>query len=130
VATGLLVWDLWLRLRHPRHVPAGDGTRPVADPSIFGWIQTGAGISAAPIAYEIDGREYVAVASEGNFLFWHTAWRHFSRFRAAEALNPMPRFGPRAACGGLLSAVLILRAHGADSIAWMHADPPSKRVRL
>jgi alcohol dehydrogenase (cytochrome c) len=30
--------------------------------------QTGAGISAAPVAYEIDGREYVAVASGGNLL--------------------------------------------------------------
>jgi len=30
--------------------------------------QTGAGISAAPIAYEIGGREYIAVASGGNFL--------------------------------------------------------------
>ncbi|TAM89136.1 hypothetical protein EPN42_08055, partial [bacterium] len=30
--------------------------------------QTGAGIGAPPIAYEINGREYIAVASGGNFL--------------------------------------------------------------
>ena len=29
-------------------------------------FETGAGISAPPVAYEIDGREYVAVASGGG----------------------------------------------------------------
>jgi sulfocyanin len=42
----------------------------------------------------------------------------------------MSRFGLRAACGALLSAVLALPVHAADPITWMHADPSSKSVRL
>jgi len=53
-------------------VGEGDGHFDAFDSrngSLLWQYQTGAGICAPPIAYEIDGREYVAVASGGSFMF-------------------------------------------------------------
>ncbi|MGH7189758.1 MAG: pyrroloquinoline quinone-dependent dehydrogenase, partial [Acetobacteraceae bacterium] len=80
VATGKIAWQDKtslpliggsLALPDLTFVGEGDGNFDAIDAKsgkILWRFQTGAGISAAPIAYELDGREYVAVQSGGNTL--------------------------------------------------------------
>ena len=66
-------------------------------------FQTGAGVNSTPITYEIDGKQYMAVASGGNFqlnfprgdALWVSHWmgrsgRWRRRLRQARKLRPMP----------------------------------------
>lgn len=62
------------------------------------------GVNAPPIAYEVDGVRYVAVAAGGNAIFgFKQGWRA-RRFRGAETLvnGRLPAGGPlRSYCDGL-----------------------------